>query len=846
MPRQLLGTAIAANTITTTQLQTTVVNQISAGGGPRVSSLIYPGNDTAGNTVGGQTVYINGSGFETNNAIYINGNAVPSKSFISASNLSFTTPALSAGIYPVYVINTDNGATAIFIPGYISSAEPTWVSSSSLAEVGATDSWSISLSSTGDTPITYALAGGSSLPSGITLAANGLISGTLSSPPESETQYTFTVVASDAQNQDASRQFTVTVTTGEGVLFANNVLLIHSDGTNNGNNQSFVESTASLTVTRTGAANQGSFSPFAQTGWSGYFDGTTDSVSFNSIELTSDFTIEAWIYPERAGNGGGGQALIFAQSSPNQQFTHNADGTIGYYNGSVFTNTTTTVSLERWTHVAWVRSGSSTRIYINGANSAINSSDSGSRYIQRIGEFVSPTGYAFKGFISNARVTANAMYSGSSFSLPTSPLSVTANTKLLTLNSNRVIDSNTTPLTLTRDNDIKVIPFSPFAPTSAYSSANVGGSVYIPSGANGLTIGSVPAIGTGSFTVEGWFWPTTTGEFPSVWTLNIADFNGSSSVQAGVGTAVINFRYNGQGGFNVTTGINLANQWNHIAWVRNGSAANVYLNGISVGSGSFTNSISGGSAYIARPDSSSFKYEGWVSGFRVVSGTALYTANFTPPTAPPTSSSNAICLLNFTNGQVIDHTAKNILELAGDAKVSTAQFKYGTGSISFDGTSDYIKILKNATLLNFGSGDFTVETWVRFNTVGADQAILGSDGTTGAYDILYRTGVGLVIGRYNTAFDSNFSWSPSINTWYHIAWCRSGSSLRAFVDGVQIGSTATNTNAYNGGTNYSVIGASDASNTRSLNGFLDDLRITKGYARYTSNFTPPTSALKDR
>ena len=124
MPRQLLGTAIAANTITTTQLQTTVVNQISAGGGPRVSSLIYPGNDTAGNTVGGQTVYINGSGFETNNAIYINGNAVPSKSFISASNLSFTTPALSAGIYPVYVINTDNGATAIFIPGYVSSAEP--------------------------------------------------------------------------------------------------------------------------------------------------------------------------------------------------------------------------------------------------------------------------------------------------------------------------------------------------------------------------------------------------------------------------------------------------------------------------------------------------------------------------------------------------------------------------------------------------------------------------------------------------------------------------------------------------------------------------------------------------
>ena len=385
MPRQLLGTAIAANTITTTQLQTTVVNQISAGGGPRVSSLIYPGNDTAGNTIGGQTVYINGSGFETNNAIYINGNAVPSKSFISASNLSFTTPALSAGIYPVYVINTDNGATAIFVPGYISSAEPAWATAAgSLSESqDELSAWSYNLSVTGDTPITYALAGGSSLPTGVSLAANGLISGTITSPSGNTTTYTFSVIATDAQNQDSTRQFTVTTSTGEGVLFANNVLLIHADGTNNQNNHAFLDSSNNnFTITRNGNATQGSFSPFSQTGWSGYFDGTTDAISFSSIELTSDFTIEAWIYPERVGNGGGSQAILFGQYSPNNQFAYNADGTIGYYNGSVFTNTATTISLEKWTHVAWVRSGSSTRIYINGANSAINSSDSGSRYVQ--------------------------------------------------------------------------------------------------------------------------------------------------------------------------------------------------------------------------------------------------------------------------------------------------------------------------------------------------------------------------------------------------------------------------------------------------------------------------------
>jgi hypothetical protein len=241
MAGKLLGSAIQSNTITVTQLSTTTVTTIVNQTGPRVTSLVYPGNDTAGNTVGGQTVYINGSGFETNNAIYINGNAVPSKSFISASNLSFTTPALSAGIYPVYVINTDSGATAIFVPGYIVSAEPAWVTGATLSEVGTTDAWNISLSATGDAPVTYALAGGSSLPSGISLAANGLISGTLSSPPETDTQYTFTVIATDAQNQDSSRQFSITTSSGEGLLFANNVLLIHANGMNNQNNHTFFE-----------------------------------------------------------------------------------------------------------------------------------------------------------------------------------------------------------------------------------------------------------------------------------------------------------------------------------------------------------------------------------------------------------------------------------------------------------------------------------------------------------------------------------------------------------------------------------------------------------------------------
>ena len=233
-------------------------SQANTGGGPKITSLVYPGDDLAANTVGGQTVYVVGSGFASNAAVYINGNSAPSVSYISAGNLSITTPALSTGTYPVYVINPADGGTAISIPGLVVSGEPSWNTAASLSTNQAADTaWNYTLSANGDAPITYALAAGSSLPSGITLAANGLISGTMSSPPINNTVYTFSVVASDAQSQDSTRQFTVTVTTGEGVLFANNVLLLHADGTNNGNNHAFVDSSSNnYSITRYGNATQ--------------------------------------------------------------------------------------------------------------------------------------------------------------------------------------------------------------------------------------------------------------------------------------------------------------------------------------------------------------------------------------------------------------------------------------------------------------------------------------------------------------------------------------------------------------------------------------------------------------
>jgi hypothetical protein len=862
--RKLPGSQIESNTITITQIQTTAVTNIVTQAGPRVTSLVYPGNDTAGNTVGGQTVYINGTGFETNNAIYINGNAVPSKSFISASNLSFTTPALSAGIYPVYVINTDSGSTAIFVPGYIASAEPSWVTASALSEVGTTDAWSISLSATGDAPVTYALAGGSSLPSGISLAANGLISGTLSSPPETDTQYTFTVVATDAQNQDSSRQFTVTTTSGEGVLFANNALLIHADGTNNKNNHTFLDSSNNnFTITRAGNATQGSFSPFSQTGWSNYFTVSSSRMTLATNATfgfgTGNFTIEFWLYY----TGGNGYKFFVNNNSGSGNYVgyglQNGTLTPWVWNNADVLVANTNITTNIWQHHALVRNGSTLTIYLNGVSigSTTSSTDLGSSRPVYIGWNGGNDTQTMEGYMSNLRIIKGTAAYTSNFTPSTSQLTAIANTSLLTCQNNRFIDNSTNNLAITVSGTTIVSPFSPFAPTAAYSTANVGGSAYFDGTGDYLTVpaGSAFAYGTGDFTVEGWFYataePVSYGSALFTQTISgtnyFACFLGSETISP---SRVVRFQFATSGGgtaISTSATYNL-NSWNHFAIVRNSGSVTVYLNGVGGTSGSCTQNFSD-TSYV--PTIGSYTHNdinmltGYLSNFRVVKGTAVYTTNFTPPTAPLTNIANTSLLCNFTNAGIFDHTAKNIIETVGDAKVSTAQYKYGTGSMYFDGTGDYLKVPDNLNL-RMESGSFTIEFWWYPVSIASYQTLFDK-GYTGAGALLFQTGNGdgrtIIYAGGSSVITSNTA--VSTNTWTHIALVRNGSTLTLYQNGNSVGSNTNSTNFSN--TSIMGIGGNHSGLTfYGVNGYIDDLRITKGYARYTSNFTAPTSAFKDK
>jgi len=867
MPRKLDGTYIQTGSITTTQLSSAVTNQISAGGGPRVTSLVYPGNDTAANTVGGQTVYINGSGFETNNAIYINGNAVPSKSFISASNVSFTTPALSAGIYPVYFINTDTGATAIFVPGLSVSAEPAWVTGASLSEIGASDAWNISLSATGDAPITYALANGSSLPTGVTLAANGLISGTITSPPETDTTYTFTVVATDAQNQDSSRQFSITTSVGEGVLFANNVLLIHANGTNNQNNHTFLDSSNNnFTITRSGNTTQGSFSPFSQTGWSAY----TKTSGSNEIQIVDNanlrlgagnFTAEGWFYPEVTGstrcfytkgvNTTGG--IIFGCSKTQILCRHTGQ-----------TDLSASVTLSGWNHIAWVRSGNTLTIYLNGVSVASSSvsfdqNDTATVYIGAVSSVGSDEN-RYYGYASNFRIVKGTALYTSTFTPPTAALTAVANTQLLTCQSNRFIDNSTNAFTLTRNGDVSVQAFSPFAPTAAYSTANVGGSLYLDGSGDYLNMPSSSLLlGSNDFSFEAWVYIT------SAWSTAAGVFYGQgdgSSVSGSsygfvLSASATSDVYVGSSSYSITSPNPSLSAWAHVAYVRTGGTFSSYLNGTRIGtradlgSSSINNGSTANKPTIGGVNGgSTYPLTGYISGVKAIIGSGGYNAansTISIPTSPPTNIANTSLLLNFTNAGIFDQTAKNILETVGDAKLSTAQYKYGSASMYFDGTGDYLQS-PTSQFYNLFGGDMTIEFWVYpTNISGRSEHVMAFVLDDSNRISLYFNSTAFTFwtavggggaGRVNTS-------AVSTNTWSHIALTKSGSTFTLYLNGTSQGTSTTT--IYPTSAMYLRIGVySPTYSTDFLTGYLDDIRITKGYARYTANFTAPSSAFKDK
>jgi hypothetical protein len=202
---------------------------------------------------------------------------------------------------------------------------------------------------------------------------------------------------------------------------------------------------------------------------------------------------------------------------------------------------------------------------------------------------------------------------------------------------------------------------------------------------------------------------------------------------------------------------------------------------------------------------------------------------------------------NGANGSttILDYSrSPQIITAVGNAQISTAQSKFGGSSMLFDETGDYLTVPATAAM-SLGTGDFTIECWVRFavTPVGNGQGIYQlSDGYLNSQvrgpGLGAENGTGQWTIYHGTTFTQSTGNIPAINTWYHTAIVRSSGTTKLYVAGTSIISVADTTNYTD---QYFVIGGWYSTGFL-FNGYIDDLRITKGVARYTATFTPPAAA----
>jgi hypothetical protein len=292
-------------------------------------------------------------------------------------------------------------------------------------------------------------------------------------------------------------------------------------------------------------------------------------------------------------------------------------------------------------------------------------------------------------------------------------------------------------------------------------------------------------------------------------------------------------------------------QWIHHAIVRRSGVTYYYFNGVQ--KGSITDTTNYTATYCIVGNYSSVYPTGYITDVRIIKGTALYTSNFYPTSSPLTAVSNTTLLLNGTNIGILDQSRTTNLETVGNSQLSASIKKYGTASIYNSGAGNYPKAIWNPNL-ELGADSFTIEFWV-YPISGSSLLCWSTDWH---YGIVWNYGgassnkIGVWASSNGTSwniFNSDpagngiSSGTISANTWAHIAWVRNGSSWALYINGTSSWTGTSSATIITRNTDTLRIGGDwPNSGPGGFNGYIDEFRLTKGYARYTSNFTAPTSA----
>ena len=801
---------------------------------------------TDGASGGSVTSYTNASDLP------LTGNSAGDLAYVVETNRMYVNTG--SGWYSISLVNTDPSITSVQDAG--SNTSPFTLSTDGTATV-----ITITASDPEDVPLTYSY----SVTSG-SLTNGGGTTATVTQGTGSNTNV-FTVTPSTTEAYAADFTLTFTVSDGVNTSTSGNsfslsfvttitnsnytTLLLKADAAAS-DNQSDASSN-SLTITESGNVTSTAFSPYHPKGYSVYFDGSGDYLSCGSGSQfdmgTGDFTWEAWVYPMEASRS---QQIISVgdTNSTIYGFYFRSTNKFAFYgNSTVYLESSSTSSVNQWYHVAVVRSGTNLTLYVDGTSVAtattsdsIGSSSEGCY----VGTNKGVSTQDLKGYISDARVVKGTAVYTTAFTPTTERLEAITNTQLLTCHLPYIADGSSNDASITVSGGPQTEQFSPYD-HDEYSKSSHGGSVYFDGSGDELNIspsGSELVFGTDAYTVEFWIYLKSVSGGHHIYGAN--SLSGFLIYYTTSKIAVNKY--------SVSDVISYAeapplNKWTHYAIVREGTGANqtkIYKNGVVVATDTdATDWATNASWTVGGNPNSAQDFNGYLSDLRVVKGTAVYTSNFTPPTEPLTAVTNTQLLTCTNKHEVWDAASGEVLTLNGNADASTTQYKW-VNSTYFDGTGDYIGF--DPTDLYLGTASWTIEMWVYVDDLSSNRGLfqLGAgNGSLGA--MILTTGA---VRLLENAVSSNVTTSATIstNTWNHIAFTFDGDTNtgKVYINGTQDSNTFTKTSAWVETSVLGYIGCRYYSSAvqNSMSGYIEDLRITKGLARYTSSFTAPTAAFK--
>jgi hypothetical protein len=622
-----------------------------------------------------------------------------------------------------------------------------------------------------------------------------------------------------------------------------------------------------FTITRNGDVSVQRFNPFnpvltTPTSYSGYFDGTGDYLTAPNnaaTTLNADFTIEFWVYRSASGNNFFftlGDS--FTSTGIEVYIGSTGSALIVYSNGANRISSATLPAVGTWSHVAVVRAGTTVTLYLNGASLGTWTSSatfSGTTYIGA--EFFngSVTGVC-TGYISNVRLVKGTAVYTAAFTPPTAPLTAVSGTSLLTCQNATFVDNSTNNFAITVFGNSQPTQFNPFGWTSTtgsnatYSVANYGGSMYFDGTGDYLVSVLSPVLNltNGNWTIEVWLYPTSLAAQSAFF----GTFNGNSrGLSLMVNTnGTVQSDNNGDGasvGTSSGSSVVRINQWNHVVVTRSDNTISYYINGVASGSsatGTYYDQTTQ-NFYIGSTLNPAKFWTGYISNLRYIRGTVLYTASFAPPVAPLQPIQNTLILANGTSAAIYDSAMMATYETLGNASTTGVIKKYGNSSMSFDGTGDYL-VSPFSVNNNLGTGSFTFEAWLYPSSIAGIRGFYAlSGGPGGVPKFVMHLNAGTPSIHYNglTGGSDIYTTATSAitaNTWTHLAFVRNGSTWTWYINGVASGTGSNSTNI-TFTTQPLYVGYGGESYFTEFNGYIDDLRVTNGVARYTANFTPPTS-----